>query len=82
MIHLASRRMYCDLNVNCPLQAHCTCGPQMVVLFKMSMGLEEVEPPGSEYAGLEGVTGLYFLSPFCFLVPGDVGHPRPHAWPP
>lgn len=29
-----------------------------------------------------GVPGLYFLSPFCFLVPGDVGHPRPHAWPP
>lgn len=39
MIYLASRRMYHDLNVNCSLQVHGTTGPQIVVLFKMSMDL-------------------------------------------
>lgn len=63
MIHLASRRMYHDLNVNCSLQAHCTLGPQMVMLFKMSIRLEEVEPPGSEWAGLGGSLGSISYPP-------------------
>lgn len=75
-IHLASRRMYHDLNVNCSLQVHGTLAPQMVVLFKMSMDLRRWRLPEASGQAL-GVTGLYFLSTFCFLVPGDVGHPEP-----